>query len=71
MYVWLNMEIFKCLVSSKTNESIFHPLEAVGRVSETQLQVGEKLNKMVSHKRESNAADTRIGKAGPFPDHHG
>ena len=69
MYVWLNMEIF--LVPTKTNKSIFHPLEVVGRVSETQLQVGENFNKMVSHKRESNAADTRIGKAGPFPDHHG
>ena len=33
----------KCLVSTETNMSNFHLLEVVGRGSETQLQVGEKI----------------------------
>ena len=35
---------FVCFVVNCTKVSIFHPLEAVGRGSETQLEVGEKLN---------------------------
>ena len=35
-------------VNNLTNTSNFHPLEVVGRGSETQLQVGEKLNKITS-----------------------
>ena len=31
---------------NKINVSNFHPLEVVGRGSETQLQVGENLNKL-------------------------
>ena len=34
----------KCLVPNWTNFSNFHPLEVVGRTSETQLQVSENLN---------------------------
>ena len=34
----LNIKIYKCL------EIIFHPLEVVGRGSETQPQVGENIN---------------------------
>ena len=46
----LGGEIFRCFiaktakyVSNLTNPSNFHPLEVVGRGSETQLQVGEKI----------------------------
>ena len=39
----LNIKICKCLVSNQTN----HPLEVVGRGSETQLQVGENLNYLI------------------------
>ena len=43
----LNIKIFKCLVTNiKINMSNFHPLEVVGRGSETKLQVGENLNKV-------------------------
>ena len=38
-----NIKISKCLVSNETLMSNFHPLEIVGRDSETQLQVGENL----------------------------
>ena len=38
------MTICECLVSNLTNISNFHPLEVVGRGSETQLQAGENLN---------------------------
>ena len=31
---------------NSTNMSKFHPLEVVGRVSETQLQMGEHLNEL-------------------------
>ena len=34
----------KCLVSISTNMSNYHPLQVVGRGSQTQLQVGENLN---------------------------
>ena len=37
----VNTKICKCLVLNLRNMSIFHPLEVVGRGSETQLQVGE------------------------------
>ena len=40
----LNVKICKCLVSNYTNMIYFHPLEVVGRGSETQLQVGENVN---------------------------
>ena len=40
----LYIKICKCLGSIETKMSNFHPLEVVGRVSETQLQVGENLN---------------------------
>ena len=43
---WLNIKICKCLVSNKTNVGNFQPLEVVYRGSETQLQVGENLNKL-------------------------
>ena len=33
-----------CFDFNSTNESNFYPLEVVGRGSETQLQVGKKLN---------------------------
>ena len=39
----------KCLASNKANMSNFHPLEVVGRGSETQLEVGEKLNSITWH----------------------
>ena len=47
--VCLNIKyyIYKCLVSNQTQISNFHPLEVVGRGSETQLQVGEKLNYLI------------------------
>ena len=47
-YILLRMKLvfknhfFKCLVSNWTNMTSFHPLEVVGRASDTQLQVGEK-----------------------------
>ena len=42
---WLNMKILKCFFCQiQRNVSNFHPLEVVGRSSETQLQVGEHLN---------------------------
>ena len=34
------------MLNLKKNMSNFHPLEVVGRGSETQLQVGENLNKI-------------------------
>ena len=37
----LNIKIYKCLVLNLTKMRNFHPLEVVGRGSETQLQVGE------------------------------
>ena len=37
-------QVLKCLVQNETNITNFHPLEVVGRGSETQLQVGENLN---------------------------
>ena len=46
--VCLNINILKCLVPNKTKIIKFQPLEVVGRGSETQLQVGENLNKMTS-----------------------
>ena len=42
----LNIKICKYLLSSQINMSNFQPLEVVGRGSETQLQVGENLNKL-------------------------
>ena len=36
------------VVSNSTNTSNFHPVKVVGRGSETQLQVGEKLNYLFS-----------------------
>ena len=41
----LIIKIRKCVVSNYTYMSNFHPLEVVGRGSETQLQVSENLNK--------------------------
>ena len=38
------MNIYKSLVSNQTNMGNFHPFEVVGRGSETQLQMDEKLN---------------------------
>ena len=43
----LNIKICKYLVSRLTNISNFHPLEVVGRGSETQLQVGENLDDII------------------------
>ena len=43
--VCLNIKICKYLRSNQTNISKFHSLEVVGRGSETQLRVGENLNK--------------------------
>ena len=43
----LNIRICKCLVSNKANRSNFHPLEAVGRISETQLQTADILNDLI------------------------
>ena len=42
----LDIKISKRLVPNDTRMSNFHPLEVVGRGSETQLQVGENLNKL-------------------------
>ena len=44
-----NIKIIKCLVPNLANNimSNFHPLEVVGRGSETQLQVGENLNYLI------------------------
>ena len=39
----LNIDICKILVSNYFNMSYFHPLEVVGRGSETQRQMGEKI----------------------------
>ena len=36
----------KCFVPDETDMSSFHRIEVVGRGSETQLQVGKKLNKV-------------------------
>ena len=47
----LNINICKCSVSNQTNTSNFHPLEVVGRGSETQLQVGENFKKIKRAKR--------------------
>ena len=45
--IWLfKHKDLKCFVSNKTNASNFNPLEVVGGGSETQLQVGENLNKL-------------------------
>ena len=38
------MKQVKCLVSKSTSMSNFHPLEVVGRGSETLLQVGKNVN---------------------------
>ena len=38
-----NIQICNCFVSNQTNVSIFHPLDVVGRGSDTQLQVDENL----------------------------
>ena len=38
-----NIKICKCLASSSTSMSNFHPLEVMVRGSETQLKVGENL----------------------------
>ena len=38
------VQICKCGVPNLTNMSNFHPLEIVGRGSETQLQVGKNLS---------------------------
>ena len=43
MSKYKDLQIF---VLKFTNMSHFQPLEVVGRCSETQLQVGEKLNKL-------------------------
>ena len=40
----LSIKICKGLVANLINKSNFHPLEVMGRGSETQLQVGENLN---------------------------
>ena len=42
----LSIKICKYLCLNSTNMSNFHPLEVVDRGSETQLQVGEDLNKL-------------------------
>ena len=42
----LNSNICKFLVPNRTNTSNSHPLEVVGRDSETQLQVSRNLNKI-------------------------
>ena len=47
--VWLNINIYKCLISNKINMSIFHRLEVVGCGNETQIQVGENLNHLKRH----------------------
>ena len=41
-----NVRLTECFDSDCTNMSHFHPIEVVGRGSETQLQVGENLNKL-------------------------
>ena len=42
----LSVKICKFLVSNETNMNNFPPPEVVGRGRETQLQVGENLNKL-------------------------
>ena len=42
----LNMKICKYVCLNETNMRNFQPLEVVGRGSGSQLQVGEKLNKL-------------------------
>ena len=42
----LNIKICKCFASYQTHIINFHQHEAVGRGSETQLQVSENLNKI-------------------------
>ena len=46
--VSLNIKILKCLVLNLTNMSNLHQREAVGRGSETQLQVDENVNYLTS-----------------------
>ena len=44
-WVLKHLKICECFgLKLNTNTSNFHPLEVVGRGSETQLQVGENLN---------------------------
>ena len=47
LYKCFAFTVIKRLVSNSTNISNFHPLEVVGRGSETQLQVGENLNYLI------------------------
>ena len=47
MFKHQDLQIFKYLVSNKTNISHFQPLEVVGLSSETQFQVGENLNYLI------------------------
>ena len=44
--MWLSLNNCERLVPNLTNMCNFHPLEVVGRGSDTQLQVGENLNKV-------------------------
>ena len=46
-----NITICNLLASNLTNISNFHPLEVVGRISETQLQVGENFNKIALNRQ--------------------
>ena len=45
------MTICKCLVSKKAKFSNFHEIEVVSRGSQTQLQVGENLNKRTQREK--------------------
>ena len=42
--MYLDIKVCRLLVTNKKNTSNFHPLEVLGRGSETQLEVGENLN---------------------------
>ena len=46
-----NITICNFLASNLTNISNFHPLEVVGRISETQRQVGENFNKIALNRQ--------------------
>ena len=64
----LKIKILRCSFSNQTNVSIFHPLEVVDRDSETQLQVGENLNKLTYRIRVNKLFFylTSIFQSGPF-----
>ena len=66
----ININICKCLVSNKTNNTNFQPPKVMGRSCDTQLQVGEDLNYLPfltyhfssSRRATQEAADCSMGK---------